>query len=365
MLQEKFVGYLDYREEDKGKRCVGYLRGELYEAACNIEICVQKMHETDSFCREVIMHGFDENDNAMEFSIGEVWLSYGQASVCFQGLDRNNLLGSRMTWERLWKICIPIGSGSEIECEIHKNLYRIADVRANEGKQDEEGTIQESLDSKEEKEKQELQREREQQVLKERKENREKDIIEEKKEKRENKEAVYEQMNGQEQVLEAAEMTENVGDKKLGKEASVVEQFDELSIEKQGQQREERDESIRIPRMQEEKWAQLSGIYPKVNPFKDHRTYLKLGLQDFVILPEKYYIMCKNSFLLHGYMNYGYLVLGMFVKRGNYEYYLGVPGVFYEKERQVAKLYGFDYFEADRELARDGDFGIYLMKIAL
>ena len=75
--------------------------------------------------------------------------------------------------------------------------------------------------------------------------------------------------------------------------------------------------------------------------------------------------MCKNSFLLHGYMNYGYLLLASYVKRGMYEYYLGVPGVFYEKERQVAKLYGFDFFEADRENAREGDFGIYFMKIAL
>ena len=73
--------------------------------------------------------------------------------------------------------------------------------------------------------------------------------------------------------------------------------------------------------------------------------------------------MANNSFLLHGYYNYKHLILSRLEKRGNATYYIGVPGNFYEREKQVALLFGFESFECAEEPARAGDYGYYMMRV--
>ncbi len=64
-----------------------------------------------------------------------------------------------------------------------------------------------------------------------------------------------------------------------------------------------------------------------------------------------------NSFLLHGYYNYGHIIIDETVAEPR----LGVPGNYYEREQMVATMFGFPYFEPARE--RDeieaGTFGYY------
>ncbi len=117
--------------------------------------------------------------------------------------------------------------------------------------------------------------------------------------------------------------------------------------------------------MQDTKWEQLSSIYPHIHPFRDAREFLSVGPEDFVILREKYYQMTHNSFLLHGYYNYRHLLLMRQETSGQVKYYIGVPGNFYEREKQVARMFGFESFEGTREPARDGDFGYYLIPAGL
>ena len=50
---------------------------------------------------------------------------------------------------------------------------------------------------------------------------------------------------------------------------------------------------------------------------------------------------------------------------GEAKYYIGVPGNFYEREKQVAGMFGFESFEGAREPAWDGDFGYYLISVEL
>lgn len=87
------------------------------------------------------------------------------------------------------------------------------------------------------------------------------------------------------------------------------------------------------------KWEQLNRIYPKIQPFGDVREYLSIAPCDFVILSEHYQEMVQNSFLLHGYYNYGHLILTKIKEGIDDNYYLGVPGVYYEREnRQPCSL---------------------------
>lgn len=63
-----------------------------------------------------------------------------------------------------------------------------------------------------------------------------------------------------------------------------------------------------------------------------------------------------NSFLLHGYYNYGHVVIEQ--KDGLMR--LGVPGNYYERELMVAKMFGFPYFEAAKEeMQQNGTFGYF------
>ena len=115
----------------------------------------------------------------------------------------------------------------------------------------------------------------------------------------------------------------------------------------------------------EDKWQQLSAIYPHIRPFNDEREYLSLSPSDFVLFPESYYRAANNSFLLHGFYNYKHLILARVERRSEVRYYLGVPGNYYEREKQVAVMFGFESFECDREPAKTGDFGYYLMRMEL
>ncbi len=124
-------------------------------------------------------------------------------------------------------------------------------------------------------------------------------------------------------------------------------------------------ESRQVSGPTSDKWDHLCAIYPKLTPFSDSREYLAVGPDDFVLLSSKYYSLIHNSFLLHGYYQYGQLVLYRVLKKGKPQYYLGTPGVYREQEKRVAIMYGFQSFECDSEPAMEGDFGYYMLPVEL
>ena len=112
--------------------------------------------------------------------------------------------------------------------------------------------------------------------------------------------------------------------------------------------------------LKENKWEQILDTYDQIHPYGDERVYVKLEPKDFLILSSKYQHLVNNSFLLHGFYNYRHVILG---KEG--EYYLGVPGVFYEREKMVALMFGFEAFECESGDPKAGTFGYYLRKVEL
>lgn len=112
--------------------------------------------------------------------------------------------------------------------------------------------------------------------------------------------------------------------------------------------------------LKEDKWEQILDSYEQIHPYGDERVYVKLEPKDFIILQSKYQHLVNNSFLLHGFYNYRYVILGK-----EQDFYLGVPGVFYEREKMVALMFGFEAFECPGGTARAGEFGYYLRKVEL
>ena len=119
-------------------------------------------------------------------------------------------------------------------------------------------------------------------------------------------------------------------------------------------------QSARCSDLKEDKWEQILDTYDQIHPYGDERVYIKLEPKDFVILQAKYQHLVNNSFLLHGFYNYRYIILGK-----EKEYYLGVPGVFYDREKMVAQMFGFEAFECPSGDVKAGEFGYYLRKVEL
>lgn len=113
--------------------------------------------------------------------------------------------------------------------------------------------------------------------------------------------------------------------------------------------------------LKEDKWEQILDTYDCIHPYGDERVYVKLEPKDFLILSSKYQHLVNNSFLLHGFYNYRHVALG----KEKEAYYLGVPGVFYEREKMVALMFGFEAFECASGEPKAGEFGYYLRRVEL
>ncbi len=129
----------------------------------------------------------------------------------------------------------------------------------------------------------------------------------------------------------------------------------------EGQQKPLMADALVIEGLKEDKWEQILDTYDNIHPYGDGRVYVKLNPKDFIILSGKYQHLVNNSFLLHGFYNYRHIILG---KEGE-TYYLGVPGVFYEREKMVALMFGFEAFECERGESKPGEFGYYLRKVEI
>lgn len=114
-----------------------------------------------------------------------------------------------------------------------------------------------------------------------------------------------------------------------------------------------------------DKWKQLMQLYPVVHPYEDDRAYISIEPKDFVVMSGNYQHLANNSFLLHGFYNYRHIILGK-EKGGETELvYLGVPGVYYEREKMVALMFGFEAFECAGGIAQQGKFGYYLRQVQI
>lgn len=106
----------------------------------------------------------------------------------------------------------------------------------------------------------------------------------------------------------------------------------------------------------------LSKCYPKADVKELEGNCIKITPHDISYLPKRYWHLCNNSFLLHGYNNYRYLVLSECRVGEDFKYRICVPGIFHNREQSVAKLFGFDSFACDGD-ADTMKFGYWCMSL--
>lgn len=121
----------------------------------------------------------------------------------------------------------------------------------------------------------------------------------------------------------------------------------------------------------EDKWQQLCRLYPEIHISPKAQSIL-IRPRDAVVLSAKYHELATNSFVLHAYYNYRQLLLFRYVQ-GDIQYYLGVPGVYYEREQRIAQMFGFEGFEnGEARMQQDADdklytgcFGYYMKRVEI
>ena len=121
----------------------------------------------------------------------------------------------------------------------------------------------------------------------------------------------------------------------------------------------------------EDKWQQLRRLYPEIHICPEAQSIL-IRPRDVVILSEKYHELATNSFVLHAYYNYRQLLLFRYMQN-DIQYYLGVPGVYYEREQRIAQMFGFEGFEnGEARMQQDaynklyrGCFGYYMKHVEI
>jgi hypothetical protein len=106
--------------------------------------------------------------------------------------------------------------------------------------------------------------------------------------------------------------------------------------------------------------------YPRIYPFEDNeiKRSVKLEPKDIGSLPSDTWILSNNSFLLHGYYCYHHLIFAEISDRYGCRYILGVPGIYHNRERFMARMFGFECFKSirKREL-KQGDFGYWYTEV--
>ncbi len=103
----------------------------------------------------------------------------------------------------------------------------------------------------------------------------------------------------------------------------------------------------------ESTWERLIREHRLYHPFEDPAAEcIQIELKNLRELPKCYWYLGNNSFLLHGFFNYHYLVVG---RTGEARWFIGVPGIYQRQERVMAAIFGFSEFLAVKDKEKDGE----------
>lgn len=235
---------------------------------------------------------------------------------------------------------LPISKEIELELELEEKEEREEEEREAREEWEE---AQEDAREKEREEKEEWEEEQEDAREKEREEERVKKMN-----RQRNERSVREQLK--ESKLEAKQASEPVRSTILQRDTS----YREISNQDMSHQ---------------QMWEMLQKKHTKILAFdyEDGCQILLIKPQDIGLLPRDLWVYGNNSFLLHGYYNYRYLILAKLENpNGSPRYLLGVPGTYVSNEKYMASMFGFPNFVlSKKQPSKDGRFGYWYTDIKI
>ena len=123
---------------------------------------------------------------------------------------------------------------------------------------------------------------------------------------------------------------------------------------------------IPIPSNLEDGYREMLTTYPKLPLFAGSQIVdgVKIAPQDIGKLDMANWKLGVNSFLAHGYYKYQYLMLGTVRMNKAELHVIGVPGIFTNKERYLANMFGFRVFIPVRKTKiLTGNFGYWVSEV--
>ncbi len=347
MLYDRKIKYLDYYESGARVGGVGFAKLEMRENTIRMEVSVKGLHETDSFVRDVVLQSIGS-----ETVLGQIEIREGKGAFRYCEHTQDGTGKAGIPYGEFREIRIPIGGSREIICSLQDAVNRIVKPRQPEDADNALAVPSAALPEET------VRRELESHAA----ELQSADAI--RQEASQPQEAAQQEASEPEVPRpEIIRQEASQPQEAAQQEASEPEVPQREIIQQEAARPEGADE--RSVKLMEDKWMQLSAMYPHIQPFGDDRDYLSLNPSDFVLFPAKNYRAVNNSFLLHGYYNYHHLILARVEHRGRNLYYIGVPGNYYDREKQVAMMFGFESFESESEPVKTGDFGYYMMRTEL
>lgn len=98
-----------------------------------------------------------------------------------------------------------------------------------------------------------------------------------------------------------------------------------------------------------EVWENMKKRMTLIHPAEGKdMTCVQMELKDFKELPQRFRPFGNNSFLLHGFFNYRYILFGEYDTGQGKRLMLGVPGVWQGQEKILAAIFGFPLFVTEK-----------------
>lgn len=324
MNYQKIIAYIDYLESGVKIKNVGFVRIEVTDQKVKVGLKINGLRGTDSGKYEVCTERGE--------MIGNLSLENGKG--CFEespdALDatgiRIRLPGARLL-QANWKERVCVGKKEEQSSQVEESNQREANYLQEDSIWQEAKVIEEDPVWQEVS------------AIK-------KDPL----------------LQAEESVKEDSPLQEAELSKEDDDQMEAEPQMPEIKIPKGGMTWGEISEDYRV---YASKWEQLEHLFSMVHPFEDERAFLSITPRDFVVLREEHQKLVHNSFLLHGFYNYRHILLGKIKEKDKENYYIGVPGNFYAREKMVAQMFGFEGFESKKTPAEPGAFGYYMKRVEI
>ena len=295
---EKRIVYLDYYERGEKIKSGGFVKWEIRNGVCRIQLVVKGLYPSDTLGTQIEFISEKEYVPAVPFSLkygsGEYIASFNAENMAGRGLSYHQCGGLRI--------------------KVSDNRYILGEWEQKEKRR----------------------------------------IVEEKTVEIEEEIAV--------EIAEEIELPKEI---ELSKDVKHVQEMESEIVSLELIPTVQAEMAPKPLVLSADKWEQLHKVYPIIRPFEDNREYLSITPRDFIVFTRKYQKLVHNSFMLHGYYNYGHLVLTKVGTGGEESYFMGVPGVYYEQEKEAASMFGFEGFEAANKEVTDGGFGYYMKRVEI
>ena len=390
---QRFVSYINLYEGNKKIRNVGFAKIEQQDGQCKIEIHLKGTGYTGISCP---MYLFVRKANQIEgISLGKIQVTNGAGLGNFL-LKEENIANSGYGMKQVGGFLIFVTERIMFASEWDdKEIFREQFIELSQEEKPVEAKLSQKEAKAEEKQPQkEIELPQKETKVEEKQPQEEIELSQEEKEETEiaQKEAKVEREQPQEEI-EISQKETKAEEKQpqeeiefSQKETKVEEKQAQEEIELSQEEKEETEIAQKETKVEEKqpqkeirateavaqhkrapelcwyhKWQFILENYPVMTPFEEEDILcVRLELKDLRLLPQRYWYLGNNSFLLHGFFNYRYLILGLMEEEGKKRWFIGVPGIYQSQERVMASVFGFSEYRSEKTAPqKTGQFGYW------